>query len=538
MKKIALLACLIFLGCQPEKKESPKPRLAIAIIVDQMRFDIIERLDPIFGEGGFKRLKREGFEFRNCYYSHAQTLTAPGHATIAAGAPPRVHGIAANSWYNKETRKKVYAVADPSHYLLINSGVDSARNYSPAHLNSETIGDAFKNSFGDGSRVVGISGKNRAAILSAGKKADLALWFDERAYWASSTYFLEELPQWVRTWNDNGALRRYQEESWEPLLNEYPGTSDKEVGFERTFIGQAHPGWPKDFSITVPKNGYSNLLVSPYQNTEIIDLSIEAIKKMDLGIDEIPDYLAISISGTDKIGHAYGPYSEETADAYLRLDKDLERFLNFLDSNIGKDSYLIFMTGDHGIANIPGRIDSVNNGGGRLPMYKYKDSVNNLLLQEFGDSNLVLHYYDEQLWLDLDLMEEKGLDEDQVFSMVDDYYSSRPGIISTIRPEKGIQGGDFDELVLNGFVPGRSGDIFVVYEPGFVEDWKSGVDHGSPHPYDRHVPLVFFGSDIASGRYLEMVWIPDIAPTLCEILGILPPKQSIGESRKGLIYSE
>ncbi len=534
---------IIFLGltlltCKPQDSEDKKPKLVVGLIVDQMRFEILERLDPIFGEGGFRRLKKEGFQFRNCYYSHAQTLTAPGHATIAAGAPPSVHGIAANSWYDKATRKKVYAVNDPEHFLVRRNGIDSSGNYSPRNLNSETIGDAFKNAYGNEARVVGISGKNRAAILSAGKDADLALWIDPWNYWTSSTYFLNELPGWVASWNEKGALKKYENEIWEPLLGSYPGTTDKEVGFERSYIGQPHPGWPKDFSVTVPKNGPRTLLVSPYLNTEIIDLSIKGIVEMGLGNDEVPDYLAISISGTDKIGHAYGPHSEETADAYLRLDRDIEKLLNFLDSSIGKDDYLLFLTADHGIANIPGRIDSVNSGGGRVSMDKYLDSVNMVLAKKHGDSNLVIHYYDEQIWVDWNRIDEMSLDKQEVKKDIVSFYESKNGISHLIEPGMGPQGKEYEDLVLNGFVPRRSGDFYVVYEPGFVEDWKSGVDHGSPHDYDRHVPLIWFGKGVRPGVSLTETIIPDIALTLCDLLGIDAPKQSTGVSRNGEIYSE
>ncbi len=535
---VSFLLFLAFSCTKPvEDKEVKKPKLAVGLIVDQMRFEILERLDTIFGEGGFKRLKREGFEFRNCAYNHAHTLTAPGHATIATGAPPSVNGIAANSWYSKEQKTKIYAVHDPDHFVVGNEGIDSSGTYSPRNLLAPTIGDAFKLAYGDSSQVVGISGKNRAAILSAGKEADLAFWIDNWAYWVSSNYFTSELPDWVIDWNDKGALRKYQDKVWEPLLDSYPGTSDKELGFERTFIGQAYPGWPKDFSVTVPKNGYRNLLVSPYLNKEILDLSKLAISELGLGKDDIPDYLAISISGTDKIGHAYGPHSEETADAYLRLDKEIESFLNFLDRELGPDSYVLFLTADHGIPNIPGRIDSVNNGGGRIPMKKYKDSANLVLLDHFNDSNLIMNYYDEQIWMDTEKINLLNLEKDKVFEKLKYFYLSKAGVKEIVEPEN-LRGGEFDLLVQNGFVKGRSGDLFVVYEPGFVEDWKTGVDHGTPHYYDRHVPLIWFGSLIPPGVSNNLVTIPSVATTLCDIMGIDGPSKATEASIKEAIYSE
>ncbi len=539
MKYIWLILIVFGISCSsPTEEEVIKPKLVIGFVVDQMRYDLLHRFETEFGEGGFKRLQNEGMLFRNCRYDYAQTLTGPGHASIAAGAPPSVHGIAANGWFDVQKMEEIYAVYDPEAVVVGFEGRDSVNGVSPANLKTETIGDVFKSAYGPESKVLGVSLKDRASILSAGRSADAAFWIRSSGYWATSDFYLEELPTWVKDWNEGGALRKYENEVWDRAMESYPSTTDKEVGFERVFRGQGHPGFPKNYADLVQKNGYPVLAVSPFGNTEIIDFGMEAIRQYSLGKDEIPDYLGLSISCTDKIGHAYGPYSEEIADTYIRLDKEIERFLNFLDQEIGQDDYTFFLTADHGIANIPGRIDSVNNGGGKVPIKKYFDTLNVMLEKKFGDSNIAAYYHDEQIWMDMWKIYEKGLDMEQISLTVLDYLESKPEIRKVIITDGLNADGELDALVLNGIYKGRSGQYFVLYEPGFVESWQTGVDHGSPYDYDRHIPLIFYGSGIHNGVSKENVAPTQITPSIARLLGIEPQNGFKGKFLPDLNYSE
>ncbi len=520
-----LILLFLFLGaCNPgsekDSGKSPLPKLIIGIVVDQMRYEMLDRFEPYFGENGIKRLRREGFEYKQNYFNYAQTLTGPGHASIATGSPPSIHGIAGNGWFDA-TRDhiKIYCVEDNQSHLISLNPQDSTILRSPRNLKVPTIGDLFKKSFGKSSKVVGISLKDRAANLSAGKDADAAFWMMNDGYWGSSTYFFDSIPNWVNVWNREGALWKYSDSVWSPLKDNYSVALPDSNDLESPYSGFTSTTLPYDFGEITNRNGPYDLWYSPYGDLETRLFFQLVLKEMELGQDQIPDFVAISFSSTDKIGHRFGPYSQELADEYVRLDKQLEKLLNFLDQEVGKNQYLLYLTADHGVANIPGTIDTVNNGGGQILTKQICGSINDSLASEFEAEGLIRAYKDEQVYFDILKIDSLDLNAEEVFQEAKKYFEKHSGIQRAVLVHKNPKD-QIDSLVLNGVFPGRSGQLCLVYEPGWIETKGTGTDHGSPHHYDRHVPLLWYGSAIEKGQSERQVSITQIVATICELLGI------------------
>ena len=509
------------------------PKLVVGIVVDQMRYDYLSRFNGHFSEGGFKRLIRDGFSCNNHHFNYAPTKTAPGHAAIYTGASPKLSGIMGNSWFDRQVDSIIYCV-DDLKVEPIGTSSDHGRK-SPHRLMVNTITDQLRMHYQKRSKTIAIAFKDRGSILPAGYLANAAYWYYGKGEgkWVSSSHYMDKLPEWVSAYNDTDAISRYNK-PWIPLkdLQAYRESGPDNTTYEHKFIGENAPTLPRDIPALWEANGQFDLLkYTPFSNSITTDFALAALKNEDLGTDPITDFLAISYSATDEIGHKYGVNSKEVQDTYLRLDLDLEKLFLSLDDLVGKGSYMVFLTADHGAVHVPAFLEDNNQPGGYFSMDEVMPSLKEYLKFKYGTSELVRGWYNNQIFLDRDLMLNLELSEMEVQESIAVELRRQEQILlvatasqlNTNEYGTGIYG-----LLSNGYNQKFSGDIYYVLKPGYLDYKRTGSDHGSPHIYDTHVPLLFYGLGIKKGSTFERTETTDIAPTLASLLGITVPNGSMG----------
>ncbi len=511
-----------------------KPKLVIGIVVDQMRYDYLPRFYQKFSEGGFKRLLRGGFEFRNHHFNYIPTYTGPGHASIFTGTTPQYHGIIANNWYDKFNNQTVYCVSDTIVQPL---GTNSPNEkMSPHRLIGTTFADSNRLDTQFKGKTIGISIKDRGAILPAGHAANRAYWFrgKEEGQWVSSNYYGPQLPKWVTKYNSKKPADPYLK-IWTTLLpiEQYTESGADNTPYEQGFIGKETPTFPYNLKELMATNqGYDIIKQSPFGNSLVTDFAIKAIYNEELGQDNHTDVLTISYSSTDYVGHNFGVNSKEIQDTYLRLDLELEKLLQVLDKKVGIDQYTIFLTADHGAVQVPQFLKDH-----KIPAYyfnqkKFKADINTFLLSKFSSNGLVKNISNHQLFFDYKKIKSLGLSALEISTALQQYMSQQAHIQHVFTRSQLTQNSltsKIGKLVQNGFHQRFSGDIFYVLTPATITYPTKGSTHGSPQVYDTHVPLLFFGKGIAVGTSYEETKVVDIAPTVCALLSIAQPNASSGK---------
>ena len=529
---------LSFSSCSLNSKASSsdldKPKLVVSIVVDQMRFDNLDKYNGSYSDNGFKRLIREGFNLKNNHFNYVPTVTGPGHASISTGSTPKTHGIAGNNWFDKKTRKDVYCTTDLDYENL--GGNAYSAKMSPNNLLVETLGDLNRIENDMNSKTISIAIKDRGSILMGGKKANAAYWFygKDKGEWVSSKYYMQELPDWVNSFNNSGFISTYIRE-WNTLydINSYNESRSDDNKFEKSFKGDPSVTFPYDLNKLKDLNdGYDMLKETPFGNSLTTDFAIEAISNEKLGKDQYTDVLAISYSSTDYIGHNFGVDAKETQDAYLRLDLEIERLLNFLDSHVGKNEYTLFLTADHGAAKIPAYLNSIGVKSQNIEEGTVKNILNDVLFKSFGSNQLISKIMNSQIYLNdytinslnlnLDIIEKTIINTLSQLDFIDKVYTSNE-----------IINGNFDSgyelLIQNGYNIPRSGDIIFKLKENVISYGNKGTTHGSGYSYDTHVPLIFFGKKIVQGESNVKTKITDIAPTIAKLLGLKKLSDSTGE---------
>ena len=521
-----------------------KPKLVIGVVVDQMRWDYLQRFYPRFTEGGYKRLLNEGFSCENTQLNYIPTVTAVGHSTIYTGSVPAITGIAGNEFYLNGL--KVYCTTD---YSVNPVGSSSPLGkMSPRNLLVTTIGDELKLSNNFKSKVVGVSLKDRASILPAGHSADAAYWFDDQTgRFITSSFYMEKLPQWVNEFNKRDLARALMQREWNTLfpVDSYNECTPDDNNFERSFIKGEKPIYPIKTSELLRIHGYKSIRETPHGNTLTLEMAKAAIEGEKLGQEDRTDMLTVSLSSTDYIGHRFGTYSIETADTYYRLDRDLNEFITFLDKKVGRDNYVLFLTADHAAAH-----NFLFMQEHRIPaegwvVSETLDDLNAFLQQSFQiKSNLVKEILNYQVYLNKEAVREAGLEFATVKTRTCEFLSRNLTFawvmdmenLNTVSVPEPVR-----ERAVNGYNKSRSGDIQIIMQPGCynvtLEDGMGGTDHGVWNPYDSHIPLLFLGGRVGHGRSFDLVNITDIAPTVCAILGIQEPNGCVGQVIKPLLQN-
>ncbi len=511
----------------------PRPKLVVGIVVDQMRWDYLYRYyNRYLNNGGFKRLIGNGFSCQNTMIPYIPTVTACGHTCIYTGSVPAINGITGNEWWDYDLSRDTYCTGDDQVKTI--GGNSKAGQMSPRNLLVSTIGDELHLATNFHSKVIGIALKDRAAILPAGHSANAAYWYEETTgNWISSSYYLNELPKWVQDQNAKKLVDQYFALDWNTLypLATYVQSTPDEEPYEYRPFGREAKGFPYNLKQFIGKN-YGLLHVTPYGNSFTFEMAKAAINGEQLGAGTNTDMLTLSISTPDYIGHTFGPNSVEAEDDFLRLDKDLGNFLDYLDDKVGKGEYLVFLTADHGAAQVPFFLNQYKIPAGNAVDAAYTDELNKLLKDKFGSDKLLMDVSTYQVHLNRSLIKHLGLNKDSINKVVVDYLLTQPGVYRAFPLDKLNEttlNATIKTAVTNGYYPQRSGDIQIIFKPQWIEGFENGgTTHGEWNPYDSHIPLIWYGWNIKSGQTGREVYMTDIAPTIAYLLHIQMPSGSIG----------
>ena len=532
---------------------SKKPKLVVGIVVDQMRSEQLYRYEAKFSENGFKRILRDGFNYKNTQYNFIPTVTAAGHSSIYTGTTPAMHGIVGNSWFNRYKKKYTSSVDDTAE-VLIGSKNPNNTGASPKQLLTTTISDQLRMSTNFRSKVISVSLKDRGAVLPGGHLANAAYWHDietSPGYFVTSSYYMNELPKWVSKFNKLEKSSQYLDTVWntfypiESYTESYTDNNKYEV-----VLGENNPVFPYDFKKLRAKYRKRNieylmLGFSPAGNTLLTEFAMDAVKNEKLGSDEETDMLTISYSVTDKAGHIFGPNSVEIEDIYIRLDHEIGKLLKYLDRKVGKGEYTLFLTSDHGAIPIASYLNDIRIPTGVVRIAQYKDRLSKYLNIKYGEGSWIQNFEDDQLYLNRTAVFEKGIQLESMQQDAANFLVNLEGIsgaltayhLQTSQYTSGLR-----QLVQNGYHQKRSGDVVITFDAGLVQDDDSEIDvssvkgtiHGSGYSYDTHVPLLWFGNGITHGESVRNVSPIDISSTLTMILNLQLPSGNSGHPLKEL----
>jgi len=509
-----------------------RPKLVVGIVVDQMKMEYLYRFQSDFSESGFKRLMNEGYTFHNMHFNFLPTYTAPGHASIYTGTTPAMHGIVSNEWYSRSLGKEVYCTEDASVKTL-GDGTKDEGEMSPKTLQTTTITDELRLSTNFKGKVIGISMKDRGSILPAGHFANWAFWYSKTGSFISSTFYGDKLPDWVSEFNAEKGYLKYINAGWDLLkpLSTYNESLADDNPYEGKLYKVDKPIFPYDLKVMFEKNDAGILRATPFGNNYVADFAKLAIEKELLGKDTITDFLAVSFSSTDYVGHILGPRSMELQDTYLRLDSTIADFLNYLDKTVGKGNYLVFLTADHaGAENARFLRDNKYN----VINVDYKEISKNLKkfsIDSFG-VDLVLNYGGFNLYFNKEVIKNKGLDLAKVKQTFKDYLMTLDFVKRVYTEEEILanSGADYHlNCIAKGYDVTQNGDMIILDKPGYIEYGPTGTSHGTTYSYDTHVPLLFYGWKIKIGESHDKKVITEIAPTLAQKLSITFPNGTEAE---------
>ncbi|WP_288956636.1 alkaline phosphatase PafA [uncultured Polaribacter sp.] len=533
--KLFLFFLLTFLMVACCKNEAPKkPKLVVGIVIDQMRYDYLTRYADRYGKNGFNRILKGGFSLENAHYNYIPTYTAVGHSSIYTGTTPSEHGIISNNWYDKFLKKSIYCV-DDNNYITIGNNTKNGKK-SPKRLLTTAITDQLHLAQNMKGKTIGISIKDRSAILPAGHTANAAYWYDGGNIntWITSSFYMDKLPKWVEGFNKKNNADDYLNTTWETLydIKTYSKSRDDNNVFEGKFTGQKSPIFPKDLKVLRTKNGNFNLLKSvPAGNTFTADFAKAAIIGENLGKSDVTDFLALSFSSTDYIGHKYGVSAIETEDTYLRLDRDLADLFSFLDKEVGKDNYTLFLTADHAAVHVPAYLQSLKVPAHYLKTKEIRDFLLKTTKKYFNSTELIENVSNYQIFLNKEKVEFLGLDINTVAQKLADEVVNFSEIYKAVTART-MQTTNFTTGILNSLQNGYnqkfSGDVLMIPYPATLMRGRTGTSHGSGYSYDTHVPIIFYGNGIKKGSSTKRYNITDIAPTISNLLQIEAPNGTNG----------
>lgn len=510
----------------------PRPKLVVGIVVDQMRWDYLYRYYDRYSEGGFKRLLSQGFTCENTNIDYIPTVTAIGHSSVYTGSVPAIHGIAGNDFIDQKTGRSIYCTEDSTAQTL--GSTSDAGKMSPRNLKTSTVTDELRLATNFRSRVIGIAIKDRGGILPAGHTANAAYWFDDKTgNWISSTYYMKQLPAWLDKLNAQRLPEKYLKQNWNTLypISTYIQSTGDNMRYEGKFSGTDAPVFPV-LTSTMAKQDFGIIRTTPYGNTLTFDVAKAAVENEKMGQGEVTDFLAVSFSSTDYMGHRFGPNAIEVEDTYLRLDRDLSAFLSYLDTKIGAGKYTVFLTADHGAAHNPTFLTDNKIPAGIFPSSQVLKDLNAVLAKEFNEDKLVISLSNYQVSLDNRLIAKNKLDEAAIRAACVKYLRSRDDVAFAVDMDKVEESTVPEPLkrrIINGYSREHSGVIQIVTQPGYFSGSPTGTNHGTWNPYDAHIPFVLMGWGIKHGSTARPVNMTDIAPTISALLHIQTPNGAIGQ---------
>lgn len=543
---VSILLCVLLSRCSVQETiedigysdptfDLNPPKLMVGITVDQMRYDYLTKYWKDYSDEGFKKLMREGYSCKNHHFSYAPTYTGPGHASIYTGTTPAYHGIIGNSWYDRYEKSSKYCTGDSTVLGVGNTTL--AGQMSPKNMISSTITDELKLHFNGRSKTIGVSIKDRGAILPAGHLADAAYWFigGDEGNFISSTYYMNELPDWVNSFNASGYKDSLMDSGWNMLKPEkdYDESIIDNNQYEAPFTGKLQPTFPYDFSQLADRNGRYDLIKgSPLGNSIVTEMAINCIKNEALGQDEFTDFLAVSFSSTDYVGHRFAPAARETQDCYLRLDLEIARLLNELNAAVGEDNYTVFLTSDHGAIHNPNYLKKLGMPAGYFKLDEVNSRVDSAIQNAFNLEGLIESYSNDQIFFNDSLITAHKLNKTKLEEVASNAALGYEGVYTVLTRTQLVNtefSSGLNHVLQNGFSTKFSGDVLVVPRPGWMSYPTKGTSHGSPFAYDTHVPLLFYGSGIRPGFTDKRTNIKDIASTVASLLGVQMPNANTGD---------
>ncbi len=517
--------------------QAAAPSLVVVIVIDGLPQEQVARYRDLYGKGGFQRLMDEGAWYGNAHHGHAITLTAPGHATVLTGSYPYRNGIIANEWIDRNTLGPVYCTGDAAH-SYIGEETKKLDGTSPANLRVTTVGDELRYATNGQSKVVTVSGKDRGAILLAGKRGTAYMYMDKSGRFASSTYYMKAHPDWHAKYYAGKPQDKWAGQAWTPLLAEAAYARSIPEGqpwHPRSFVGMGArfpfqlPGLEK------PEAYYSALIRTPYGDEATLDFARAAIEGENLGRNPAgaTDLLGVSLSTHDYVNHGYGPESRVSQDHLLRVDRALAAFFDYLDKRVGADKYVVALTADHGFMNAPEYSAAAGFAAARLNAARLMTDLNAALAARFGvKGNLAPRFTTPTIVLDQQLIEKSFLNRAEVESFAQRFLLGFPGVAEAYtrtQMELGMMPpGPRTTQVLRAWNRELSGDLYVISQP-FSLYGGNVATHGSPYTYDTNVPLMLYGRGwIKPGKVAEGAVVADLAPTLSYLLDLRPPSASEG----------
>ena len=523
-------------GCQVG--QSSQPRLVLLLVIDQFCYDYLSRYNDKFGPNGFRYLQDHGANFINCRYKQATTQTAVGHSVIASGGYPWSTGVVANQWYDRRTNREVAAVSDDGTQMVGSNGTGG----SCKSMLGTTFGDQLKLSTNGRSKVFSISLKDRGALFLAGKLANGAYWWDPRVgSFVSSSQFGTTLPSWVKTFNEQHYADQYYGRAWQRLLPEtqYTASTKDDSPYESGI-----PGDGKQFPHVITGGGstpgepfYNAFEMTPWSNQMLLDLAKEAVEKGGLGQHADADVLAVSLSASDRIGHAFGPYSQEAEDLMLRLDQSLGSFMQYINQKIGLNKCVVVLTGDHGAVPCPEMLKERGQSRGldcgRIDPVSFKNVLDSAMDARLGQDDWISSFVPPNVYLNLSAIDRQKYRQPEVEALAAKLAHSVAGIGDVYTAAQfytnQLPNGPLSDSVRRSYFWGRSGELYVVPKPGYIFSGEAcGTSHGCPYSYDAQVPMIMMGTTIQSGRYGQDSSPADIAPTISAILNITMPPLAEG----------
>lgn len=511
------------------------PKLVVGLVIDQMRWDYLTRFYPLYKtNGGIKRFLDEGFSCNNTLIPYTPTVTGCGHACAYTGSVPSIHGITGNNWWDNQLMKSVYCSEDKT-VKGVGGKSDEDGQMSPRNMLTTSICDELRLATNFKSKVIGIALKDRGSILPAGHSANAAYWYEAKSgNFISSTYYMNELPNWVNQFNSRKMVDSLYKKGWVGSLQkeiylDYATADDKE--YEGKPFGKEAIGFPYNLTAFIEKD-YSKIASTPHGNTITVEMAKAAVIAEKMGKGSVTDFLAISFSSPDYIGHSFGPNSWELVDNYVQLDVELGKLFAFLDANVGKNEYTVFLTADHAVAHIPGFLKENKIPGGLSNVSGMMKLMNDQLKEKFGIEKSIVSMFNSQVYLNHRVIDSAKLDDEPIkkwiiqFLLKDSTVSNAfaTSDIMTTPINKTIR-----EMTANGYYPNRSGDVQIILKPGYFEGGTTGTTHGSWYPYDSHIPLLWYGWGIKHGKTNRETYMTDIAATLAALLHIQMPSGSIGK---------
>ena len=532
MKRL-LLAFLLLLQCSiivVAQTTLERPKLVVGMVLDQMRWDYLYRYYNRFSEkGGFKRLLKEGHACENTLIPYTPSVTACGHSVVYTGSAPSITGITGNAWWDRDQNRTMYCTEDKTVSTIGSSSTQG--KMSPKNLLVTTVTDELRLATNFKSKVIGIAIKDRGAILPAGHSANAAYWYDNSVgKWISSSYYMQTLPNWANEFNKQNLTDAYYEKGWNLLYDSssYAESTADEKSYEAKTFGN---GFPYELKKFIGKD-YSKILTTYLGNELTFEFAKSALKGEELGKDAIADFLTVSFSSPDYIGHSFGPNSMEAEDAMLRFDISLGEFLDYLDQTVGKNQYVLFLTADHGAAQIPEFMQENKLPGGRVYTSKLMDKLNTNLQRIYNIKKIILSDDNYQYSLDHAKLDSAGISTQEIIEWLKKELATEPGIdrvfalseLNTIPLPATIR-----KAINLGYHPHRSGDVQLIFKPGYIDaSSATGTTHGLWNPYDTHIPLLWYGWGIKKGKTYRETTMSDIAPTLASLLKIQMPSGNIG----------